>query len=629
MSDHIKRAEYSQEEAFSYAKDIKNALWKDYHQNGKSPYEPRNIEIEISEGETIVFMAQIMSGSNTVSVYNSENTTFDRGIGPNADPELIFYEKPQSILSKAFGSAVNNLRPIEDKSLRPTENIKWNKSPQELSSATPIETISLSAKSEMPVSYKFDNTVLEAQRLLVEQGYDLGAYGENGDGLDGKRGHYTNTAIKEYMDKHGLAEGTDLNGIIENLKDTAAAQNSIEPVSLPPLNREKMMEALTRGMDNNRERNNVIGSNESNIRIASNSPDEFNLNVLEQISSPVVNSEVDLKVDTRKADIIALKEQFKNLEASVEDMGIYVGIIHYNNNGIKFHCWSRSISDNSVSKTTVMNRVFSDPEKIGIIEELVEAKLRLELDPDGNGIYNKQDLDGAIFLCRWGRKRRLGDHPEGIFDDIVDKVLKRIEDDPEMVAVENIATEVKVENYKIRLTKDFNLSALPPKGGIKEFLNNLFERNQEHDPEEMVNKSLSWLFEQENKLAVNKLFEYDQEHNPKEIVGKIVEALEQTSKAGKTLIDYRFGGSIEEMERAFEKDYLNDMKAFSDPNAIKSIQNQYNLIKQAIEEYKERKGIITAFNEDKLEAQKQENITTPDAQENHEIKVSPPSTFTA
>ena len=47
-------------------------------------------------------------------------------------------------------------------------------------------------------------SVEEFQRILRDLGYDLGKFGPNGDGVDGKFGRMTKEAVKSFQRDHGL-----------------------------------------------------------------------------------------------------------------------------------------------------------------------------------------------------------------------------------------------------------------------------------------------------------------------------------------------------------------------------------------------------------------------------------------
>jgi hypothetical protein len=70
-----------------------------------------------------------------------------------------------------------------------------------------------------------EDKVKKIQQFLVDNKYDLGDYGENGDGVDGKYGSLTKKAVEEFQRKNGLEDDGKVGPI------TAKAMGSqIEPV---------------------------------------------------------------------------------------------------------------------------------------------------------------------------------------------------------------------------------------------------------------------------------------------------------------------------------------------------------------------------------------------------------------
>lgn len=138
-TEKVVRTTYTPEEAKQHSELIKQQIWERHHASQNSvqsritdsqgsefdPYSPQTVEIDIG-GEIIAFIAEIMSGSNTVSVYNPENTTFDRGANPQdaVDRRLIFFEEEQGLISRALGSEPNNLRPVKPQELPPAP-VQW------------------------------------------------------------------------------------------------------------------------------------------------------------------------------------------------------------------------------------------------------------------------------------------------------------------------------------------------------------------------------------------------------------------------------------------------------------------------------------------------------------------------
>lgn len=79
--------------------------------------------------------------------------------------------------------------------------------PFDNSEATPSKVKSASSKSvAKSTSSKGDkHSLIEIQQKLVDLGYDLGTYGPNKDGVDGKRGRSTRAAIRQFQtDNKGL-----------------------------------------------------------------------------------------------------------------------------------------------------------------------------------------------------------------------------------------------------------------------------------------------------------------------------------------------------------------------------------------------------------------------------------------
>jgi hypothetical protein len=71
-----------------------------------------------------------------------------------------------------------------------------------------------------------EEKVKKIQKFLIGKGYDLGDYGKNGDGIDGKYGKLTKKAVEEFQKKHGNLK---IDGKVGT--ETAKAMgNNIEPV---------------------------------------------------------------------------------------------------------------------------------------------------------------------------------------------------------------------------------------------------------------------------------------------------------------------------------------------------------------------------------------------------------------
>jgi peptidoglycan hydrolase-like protein with peptidoglycan-binding domain len=51
-----------------------------------------------------------------------------------------------------------------------------------------------------------EQKVKKIQQFLVDNGYDLGDYGDNEDGVDGEYGGLTRKAVKEFQRKKGLED---------------------------------------------------------------------------------------------------------------------------------------------------------------------------------------------------------------------------------------------------------------------------------------------------------------------------------------------------------------------------------------------------------------------------------------
>ena len=76
-------------------------------------------------------------------------------------------------------------------------------------------------------------TVEEIQRRLVERGYDLGTWGPQKDGVDGRMGPTTITALRAFQKANGLPETGVVDGMTA-VKLTAPLPQSIVPASWMP-----------------------------------------------------------------------------------------------------------------------------------------------------------------------------------------------------------------------------------------------------------------------------------------------------------------------------------------------------------------------------------------------------------